>query len=209
MTPEPLAANTTTPAPTTTPEAALTWLASQATPDHGESAPPLPADLLSDIQKKFGLAPEAARSVERVSLWSRLSALSWGGALATACVVALLAFHFTTPMAGPGNGAEPMRGQSTVVGTPGISWHWIGLEAFPAEAATVAKEDLTEEISSSAIVVTLDATRDPLAVIVTVTKNGKVQPSLERKLPKQATPARANEWVTTLQELQSQLSATP
>jgi hypothetical protein len=198
------------------PEQVLAWLATQATPDQGETSPPLPADLLSDIKQTFGIAPEPAPSgVERVGLWQKITELfssrglmAWSGTLAAACVVALLVWQYVSPktMGQPGGDDPILRGGTPATTVPGISWHWIGLENFPAEQSKLTKEELTQEIPQSVFVVTLDALADPLQVLVTTTKNGTAQPNFSLKLPKQPAPAmRAGIWVKALQELQTKL----
>jgi hypothetical protein len=221
MTPEPAnpaATQHATPAPTQ-PEQVLAWLATQTTPDHGESAPPMPADLLSDIQRTFGLAPETPPAAsERTSLWQRAvklcsarSTLGWGSALAAACVVALLVWqHGSQSDSSRSSDVDAVRGGQPVATLPDISWHWIGLENFPVEKAKLQKEDLTEEVSNSSIVVTLDAASDPLQVKVTTTKKGIPQPDLSLSLPKQSLPTmRPAIWVEALQQLQNKLQSSP
>ncbi len=218
MTPDPETPSdlqTSTPA-TVQPEQVLAWLATQTTPDQGETSPPLPADLLSDIKQTFGIAPEPAPSgVERAGLWQKITELfssrglmAWSGTLAAACLVALLVWQNVspTPMGQPGGDDPVLRGGTPTTTVPGISWHWIGLENFPAEQSKLTKEELTQEIPQSVLVVTLDALADPLQVLVTTTKNGAAQPDLSLKLPKQPAPAmRAGIWVKALQELQTKL----
>lgn len=220
MTPEPTSTKPQTSTPATTqPEQVLAWLATQATPDNDESAPPMPADLLNDIQKTFGIAPEAPRAMEQASLWSRITeifsargVMAWGGALTAACVVALFVWQNGNQTSGDGMapGPDNMRGGQTVAKTPGISWHWIGLENFPAEQAKLEKEGFISDSTNTSIVVTLDAVVDRLQVQVRTTKDGVPQPNLLMQLPKQSPPAmRPNVWVNALQQLQSKLQSPP
>jgi hypothetical protein len=201
------------------PEQVLAWLATQATPDHGESAPPLPADLLNDIQKTFGIAPEAAaRTMESSSLWSRITEafsargmMAWGGALTTACIVALLVWQNGQPSDGSGTTGvgEPMRGGGQATSMTGISWQWTGLENFPAEQAKLEQAELISAKTSTGIVVHLDATSDPLKVILTITKDGVAQPDPAPVLYKNALGDRPSQWVNALQQLQSKLQTPP
>jgi hypothetical protein len=220
MTPETISTKPQTATPASTqPEQVLSWLATQATPDHGESTPPMPADLLSDIQKTFGIAPEAPRVLERASLWSRVSevfssrsVMAWGGALTAACVVALFVWQngHQTGTGGVSGSDTDMRGGKPVATVPGISWHWIGLENFPTEQAKLEKEGFISDSTSTSIVVTLDAAADPLQVLVSTVKDGVPQPILFTQLPKQSLPAmRPAVWVNSLQQLQSKLQSPP
>ncbi len=200
-------------------EQVLAWLATQATPDHGESAPPLPADLLSDIQKTFGIAPEAAaRTMESSSLWSRITEafssrnmMAWGGSLAAACIVALLVWQNGNPSTNhtTTGAGDQLRGGGQVATIPGISWQWTGLENFPAEQAKLDQAELISANANTSVVVHLDATSDPLKVLLTITKDGVAQSDPAPALYKNALGDRPSQWVNALQQLQSKLQSPP
>ena len=223
MKPDPSLSTRTEPAGSpqdaTDPSKVLAWLATQATPDHGD-APPMPADLLQDLERKFGAVKEvkATASAPQQS-WlgnmvsSLVGRLALGGGLVAACLVVFLMMR---------GGNDAPQGQINITNDPvlrggndpakqivdGIAWKWIGSESFGAEMAQLKSEGFTEDLANARNVVTLDAQSDPQFVLVAGMKSGEVQSDWALRLPKlPADVTRPYRWLQALLQLQEKIDS--
>lgn len=203
------------------PSKVLAWLATQATPDHGD-APPMPADLLQDLERKFGSVKEV-KSTAAASQSSRLGnlvsslvgRLALSGGLVAACFVLFLVLR------GGNDGQVSQNGTTTIIepvlrggndpakqSVDGIAWKWIGADSFGTELARLKTEGFTEELANARNVVTLDAQSDPQFVLVSGAKSGETQGNWSLRLPKLPADAqRPDRWLQLLIQLQEKIDS--
>ena len=201
--------NSSTDKPSTSdPDAIIRWLAEQGPADRDE-APPLPEDLLKQLEITFGKAadPIPAPASDSRS-WFSLRSFSFAVGLAAACVVALLMIR------GDQNGGDAddrpvlRGGNGTEVKVPGVAWHWDTAEGFEKEREALGQEGFTEEKANAMVIISIDTQSDAQFVLVSGQKNGIVQPEWSVRLAKLPADAqRPERWLQALLDLQSKIDA--
>ena len=193
---------------TSEPEALIRWLAEQGPADRGE-APPLPEDLLEQLEITFGKAPDPIPAETSVSRsWLSLRSFSFAIGLTAACVVAFLMIR------GEQNGGDPdprlvLRGGSGIeIKVPGVAWHWDASQGFEKERAALGQEGFTEDKTNAMVIISVDTQSDPQFVLVSGQKNGIIQPEWSVRLSKLPADAqRPERWLQALLDLQSKIDA--
>lgn len=192
------------------PEQVLQWLTTQRQPDGGE-APPLPEDLLKQLESAFGRAPAPMPPpLEHGRSWFNLRSFSLVAGLAVACLVMVLTLHREKD--GTTAGLKPVvrGGGATAAGAAEVAWKWDSATSFAAELELLKQEGFTEEAPQAATVIRLDTQSDPHFVLVTGEKNGKLQGEWSLRLPKLPADAqRPQRWLQALLQLQAKLDASP
>lgn len=194
----------------------LAWLATQATPDHGDGMP-MAADLLQDLERKFGSVKEVkttAAAPQLAGFGSLISSLAGRLTLGSGLLAACLVLFFSLRGGNDGLTIAPnttiVRGGNDPAGSTiaGIAWKWIGAESFSPELAQLKTEGFTEDLANARNVVTLDAQSDPQFVLVTGTKAGDSQADWSLRLPKLPADAqRPDRWLQSLIQLQEKIDS--
>lgn len=194
----------------------LAWLATQATPDHGD-APPMPADLLQDLERKFGAVKEVkttAAAPQSSWLGNLVSSLAGRLALGSGLLAACLVLFFVLrggdddQLITPNNPVLRGGNDPAARTIEGIAWKWIGAESFALELAQLKTEGFTEDLANASNVVTLDAQSDPQFVLVSATKSGETRADWSLRLPKLPADAqRPDRWLQALIQLQETIDS--
>ena len=201
--------NSSTDKPSTSdPDAIIRWLAEQGPADRDE-APPLPEDLLKQLEITFGKAADPIPAPTSVSRsWFSLRSFSFAVGLAAACVVALLMIR-GDQSGGTSDGRPVLRGgNGTEVKVPGVAWHWDTALGFEKEREALGQEGFTEDKANAMVTISIDTQSDPQFVLVSGQKNGIVQPEWSVRLAKLPADAqRPERWLQALLDLQSKIDA--